>query len=276
MSFQDDALLELAANGLPPLPDAMVSGYVRNDDALIWYAAFGAGRPVILLHGGLGHGGNWTHQVPALVEAGFRAIVIDSRGHGRSELGPRPLSYALMASDLFAVMDHLAIDTAPIIGWSDGADTGLVAARQAPERITGLFFFACNVDPSGTKPFVMTPVVERIFETHKRDYRALSPTPEGFDALMTALQPMQRSEPDFSAEDLSTIDVPVTVALGEGDEFIKREHMVYLSQALPDAVLRLLPDVTHFAPLQRPDVFNAAVLEFLDQPAGSSVLRAGQ
>ena len=114
MSFQDDTLLELAANGLPPLPDAMVSGHVRNDDALIWYAAFGAGRPVILLHGGLGHGGNWTHQVPALVEAGFRAIVIDSRGHGRSELGPRPLSYVLMASDLFAVMDHLAIDMAPI------------------------------------------------------------------------------------------------------------------------------------------------------------------
>lgn len=270
MVFRDDDLSELAAHGLPPLPQADVTGHIENVGAQIWFAAFGSGAPVILLHGGLGHSGNWAHQVPALVEAGWRPITIDSRGHGRSTLGSMPLSYSLMASDLRAVMDRLDIARAPIVGWSDGADTGLVAAQETPERIAGLFFFACNVDPSGTKPFVLTPLIERIFATHQRDYAALSPEPDGFDRLLAATEWMQKSEPNLSSDDLAGIDVPVTVAIGADDEFIHREHMEYLAAALPKAKLRILEGVTHFAPLQRPEVFTAAVLEFLNglrQPA---------
>ncbi|MGO8048367.1 alpha/beta fold hydrolase, partial [Rhizobium johnstonii] len=70
-------------------------------------ASYGAGPPVILLHGGLGHSGNWGHQFSALLRRGRRVVLIDSRGHGRSTRDARPYSYELMASDVLAVMDAL-------------------------------------------------------------------------------------------------------------------------------------------------------------------------
>jgi pimeloyl-ACP methyl ester carboxylesterase len=259
----DDDLLNFAAHGPTPLPTNGVCGTVDNAGARIWYAAYGEGLPVILLHGGMGNSRNFGFQVPALITAGYRPIVIDSRGHGRSTADEKPYSYWLMASDTRAVMDALGIDRAAIVGWSDGAATGLVMAKDTPERVAALFFFACNVDPSGTKPFVYTDVIGRCLERHKKDYADLSPTPGGFDAMSAGLQPMQRDQPNYSAADLASITVPVTVAQAENDEFIKREHAEYIARTIPDARLATLPSVSHFAPVQRPEVFNAAVLEFL-------------
>jgi len=93
MEAYDDDLTKFAADGALALPQANAEGHVPHDGAQIWYATYGAGTPVVLLHGGLGHSGNWGYQIPALVEAGYRAILIDSRGHGRSTRDERPYSY---------------------------------------------------------------------------------------------------------------------------------------------------------------------------------------
>src|SRR5437588_12994063 len=128
----DDDLSKFEAEGAPALPATTAEGYVQHDGARIWYATYGFGAPVILLHGGLGHSGNWGYQVPTLLGAGHRVVLIDSRGHGRSTRDSRPYTYQLMASDVLAVMDMLDVAKAPIVGWSDGACTALVLARQAP------------------------------------------------------------------------------------------------------------------------------------------------
>lgn len=265
MDRRDDELKQFEAAGAPPLPETGNRGWVENEGSSIWYAAYGAGFPVILLHGGLGHAGNWGHQLADLVDAGYRAILIDSRGHGRSTRDGRALSYDLMASDVLAVMDTLSLGQAALVGWSDGACTATALARQAPQRVAGVFFFACNVDASGTKPFQSTPVIDRCFARHKVDYAALSPTPGGFDGLLDALQPMQASQPDYSATDLDEIRVPVTVAQAEFDEFIRLEHARYVADTIPGARFVLLSGVSHFAPLQRPRPFNDAVLDFLSR-----------
>ena len=135
------------------LPEADVQGYVEIDRARIWYATYGSGSPVILLHGGLGHSGNWGYQVPALIDGGYRVIVIDSRGHGRSTRDARPYTYELMASDLLAVMDKLDLERAALVGWSDGACTALILADKAPVRVGRVFFFACKMGPGGTREF---------------------------------------------------------------------------------------------------------------------------
>jgi pimeloyl-ACP methyl ester carboxylesterase len=218
-----------------------------------------------LLHGGLGNSGNWGYQVPAIVASGRKAVVVDSRGHGRSTRDDRPFRYELMASDVLAVMDQLEIEKAAIVGWSDGACTALILADQHPERTSGVFFFACNMDPSGAKPFVPTPVIDRCFSRHRKDYAALSRTPDQFDAFVEAVSKMMATEPNYSAEDLASIRVPVAIVLGDRDEFIKPDHMDYLSRSIPDAELILLSDVSHFAPLQRPDYFNREMLGFLDR-----------
>ena len=67
---------------------------------------------MILLHGGLGHSGNWGYQVPFLVRHGYRVVLVDSRGHGRSTYDERPFSYDLMASDVLAAMDELQLEKA--------------------------------------------------------------------------------------------------------------------------------------------------------------------
>lgn len=263
MEFQDDDLEIFAAKGAALLPATDVQGHVEHDGVRIWYAAYGKGQPVILLHGGLGNGGNWGHQVPALIKVGYQAVIVDSRGHGRSTRDQRPYTYELMASDVLAVMDRLGIGKAAIVGWSDGACTGLILAKAHPARIAGVLFFACNMDPSGAKEFVLTPIIDRCFSRHVKDYAALSATPDQFDAFVEAVSLMQRTQPNYSVTDLAEIDVPVTIVHSEHDEFIKREHADHLARSIPGAELILLPGVSHFAPLQRPAQFNGAMLAFL-------------
>ncbi len=263
MDTFDDDLSRFEADGAAPLPVTNDQGYVQNDGARIWYAAYGSGSAVILLHGGLGNGGNWGYQVPALVRSGYRAIVMDSRGHGRSTRDGRPYSYELMASDVAAVMDALQVEKASLVGWSDGACTALILASNTPSRAAGVFFFGCNMDPSGTKEFVFTPVIGRCLNRHKKDYAELSTTPDRFDEFSEAVGLMQRTQPNFSAQDLAEIRVPVVIVQSEHDEFIKREHAEYLARSIPNADLVHLQGVSHFAPLQRPGQFNAVMLAFL-------------
>jgi pimeloyl-ACP methyl ester carboxylesterase len=264
----DDGLRRFEAEGAMPLPTAEHEGYVECDGARIWYSTYGAGAPVILLHGGLGHGGNWGYQVPALVESGYRAVVIDSRGHGRSTRDARPYTYELMAADVLAVMDALQLDRAALVGWSDGACTALVLASQAPSRVAGVFFFACNMDPSGVKPFEMSPILDRCFGRHAKDYAKLSATPDDFTKFVDAVGLMQRTEPNYSAADLAAISVPVAIVQSERDEFIRREHAEYLARTIPNAELVVLEGVSHFAPLQRPELFHATMLNFVGRVLG--------
>jgi pimeloyl-ACP methyl ester carboxylesterase len=265
MEINDDDLIRFEAEGATPLPETDLQGYVENDGARIWYAAYGAGTPVLLLHGGLGHSGNWGNQVPALVAGGYRTILMDSRGHGRSTRDEQPYTYELLASDVLALMDALRIENAGIVGWSDGACTALILASKAPARVAGVFFFACNMDPSGTKEFEFGPLVRRCFNRHVRDYAQLSPAPDQFDEFAEAVGLMQRTQPNYSAEELAQIHVPVVIVHGEHDEFIKREHSEYLARSIPVAEFVYLPNVSHFAPLQRPEQFNTAMLTFLSK-----------
>jgi pimeloyl-ACP methyl ester carboxylesterase len=263
METYDDDLSTFEADGAAPLPVADDQGYVEHDGARIWYATYGSGWPVILLHGGLGHSGNWGYQMRALLSSGYRVVVIDSRGHGRSTRDARPFTYELMASDVKAVMDALHLEQAGLVGWSDGACTALVLASIAPTRVAGVFFFACNMDPSGAKEVEFSPILKRCFGRHVKDYARLSATPDQFDALSDAVGLMQQTQPNYSAHDLAQISVPVAIVQSEHDEFIKREHAEYLARSIPHAELIELPSVSHFAPLQRPEQFNIVMLAFL-------------
>lgn len=259
----DDTLEHFEAHGAPPLPASNDSGWVEREGARIWYASYGTGTPVILLHGGLGHSGNWGYQVPALLDAGHRVVVIDSRGHGRSTRDARPYKYELMACDVLSVMDTLSLERAAIVGWSDGACVAMVLGMMAPERTAGVLFFGCNMDPGGTKEFVGTRVIDRCFSRHRQDYAQLSATPLEFDAFVAAVSDMMRSEPNYAEHDLARIRVPVLIVQSEHDEFIKPEHAEYLARSIPGARLQMLAGVSHFAPLQRPALFNKVLLAFV-------------
>jgi pimeloyl-ACP methyl ester carboxylesterase len=264
MEPYDDDISRFEAEGAPALPVTNDQGYVENDGARIWYGTFGSGPPVILLHGGLGHSGNWGYQVPALVRNGYRAVLIDSRGHGRSTRDARPFVYERMASDVLAVMDRLHVEKATLVGWSDGATIALILAMQAPFRVAGVYFFACNMDPSGVKEIAEpSPILDRCLSRHSKDYARLSATPNQFKAFVEAVTLMMKTQPNYSARDLAQISVPVAIVQSEHDEFIKPEHAEYLARTIPNAALVNLRGVSHFAPLQRPEQFNISMIAFL-------------
>ena len=81
----------------------------------------------------------------------------------------------------------LGIGSARFAGWSDGACTALVLAARAPARAAGVFFFACNMDPGGTKAVEPGPVIDRCFARHRKDYARLSATPDGFESFVAAV-----------------------------------------------------------------------------------------
>jgi pimeloyl-ACP methyl ester carboxylesterase len=265
----DDQLIRFEAEGAAPLPDTARQGYVQSNGAQIWYSVFGTGPTLVLLHGGFGNSGNWGYQAPVLVEHGYRVIVVDSRGHGRSTRTQEPYSYELMSFDVLAVMDLLQVDRAVLVGWSDGACVALILGHRHATRVQGVVFFACNMDPSGTKPFEPSPIIERCLRRHRTDYARLSATPGDFKNFFEAVGQMQRTQPNYTAADLGGIAVPVLILHAEQDEFISREHAEYLHANIPGSAFEVLANVSHFAPIQRPMQFSASVLAFADRIANT-------
>lgn len=248
-----------------PLPPLTAQDHVLNDGARIWFAVLGTGAPVILLHGGLASSDTWGNQVPALLKSHHRVILIDSRGHGRSTLGERPLGYELMATDVIAVMDRLQVDKAAVVGWSDGAIIALIMAMRHPGRVAAIYAFGANMDSHAVNPGAFTtPILAELAARLTQDYARLSPTPGEFGALRSAVEVMQKTEPNYSAADLAAIRGPrIAIVDGDHEEFIPRAHTVYLAQTIPGAKLILLRGVSHFAPWQAPAQFNRSMLAFL-------------
>jgi len=246
----------------PSLPRAARSGYAAVNGIQIWYAVFGQGAPVVLLHGGLANANYWGRQVPVLAKQ-YRVIVMDSRGHGRSTRNPQPFGYDLMASDVLALMDFLKIPKAAIVGWSDGAILGLEIAVHHPERLTKLFAFAANSDPSGVLDVTQSPVFNAFVARSEREYRQLSPTPDQYQAFLDQIRKMWATQPNFTAEQLRSIRVTTWIVDGDHDEAIKRENTEYMAREIPAAGLLLQPWVSHFSFLQDPKQFNQDLLHFL-------------
>ena len=248
----------------PSLPTPVSSGKAEVNGASIWYAVFGKGSPVVLLHGGLANSNYWGNQVPALA-AKHQVIVIDSRGHGRSTRSSAPYGYELMASDVLGVMDQLGVKQAAIVGWSDGAIIGLSLAMHHPDRVARLFAFAANSDPSGVKDVDKSPVFQQFIARGEKEYEALSATPKDYKQFFEEISAMWAKQPNWTEDDLAKITVPTWIVDADHDEAIERTNTLLMAAAIPKAGLLLQPEVSHFSMLQDPAQFTADVLHFLDR-----------
>ncbi len=246
----------------PALPKAEESGLAPVNGIKIWYATFGKGDPVVLLHGGLANANYWGHQVPVLAER-YRVIVMDSRGHGRSTRDERPYGYELMASDVLGLMDFLRIPKAAVVGWSDGAILGLEIAIRHPARLSKLFAFAANSDPSAVKDVDKSPVFSAFIARAAKEYETLSSTPSQYKSFLEQIGKMWATQPNYTAAQLKGISTPTWIVDGDHDEAIKRENIEYMAAEIPGAGLLIQPEVSHFSFLQDPRQFNENVLHFL-------------
>ena len=248
-----------------PKPDE--SGRKAINGAQLYYAVFNKNGkdPVLLLHGGMISSEEWGGEVRRLYKT-HKVIVADTRGHGRSTMSAQPFTYHLFAEDVLQLLDSLQIKKIAIIGWSDGGITGLLLAIHHPERISRLFTFGTNYNQSGYKTEEPDSAMSAHFMAKvKADYRRLSPTPDSLPKLKKALGKLYSTEPDIPPGDLKKILCPVTIAHAEYDQFIRWEHSVEMAQLIPNATLVIIKGVSHGGPLQDPEGFHKAVLNWLNR-----------
>ena len=247
----------------PTLPKADVTGYAPVNGIKIWYAEFGAGEPVLFVHGGLANSDYWGNQVRALVAAHYRVIVMDSRGHGRSSRNADPFGYDRMASDVVALLDYLKIRKVALVGWSDGAIIGLDIAMHHPDRLSKLFAFAANIDPSGVADSSHSKVVADYIARAGREYAKLSPTPKEYHSFLSQITQMWNTQPRWTREDFAKIKTRTWIVDADHDEMINHDQPRTMADWTPDAGLLIEPEVSHFGFIQNPDQFNADILRFL-------------
>jgi pimeloyl-ACP methyl ester carboxylesterase len=249
----------------PAMPEAARSGMAEVNGIKMYYATYGAGDPVLLIHGGLGNADIWANQVADLM-TDHLVIVADSRGHGRSTRTEAPFGYDLMASDYLALLDYLKVDEVDLVGWSDGGIIGLDIAMTHPERLDHLFAHAANITTDGVDPTVGDdPVFMGIYATWMgEDYAKMSPTPDQFDAFIAQISNMWATEPNWTDAQVAAITVPTAVVVGDHDEAILPAHTEKIAALIPGAKLVILPEASHFAMLQAPSEYTAAIRAFID------------
>jgi len=146
------ALAENAWETIPDpasLPQPALSGTAAIGGETVYFETHGTTGPwIIFLHGGTGSVLDWGSQVPAFAEHN-RVLLIESRAHGRSTWDGTPLSYDRMASDVIVVMDALGIESAPMVGWSDGGNVALIVGINHPDRVQKIVTSGSNADPAG-------------------------------------------------------------------------------------------------------------------------------
>jgi pimeloyl-ACP methyl ester carboxylesterase len=253
--------------GLPEAPSLSrpaTSGTVVTGGAKIWYATFGEAnaKAVTLLHGG-GANSNYWDYLARYLSYEYKVIVIDSRGHGRSEFGGRQLSYSGMADDVIAVLNHLNIDKTAIVGWSDGANIGFYLTLNYPARISGHYAFAGNANPGGMQSPPPNSPFQAFAAQSAADFKRLSPVPADAARINAALSTMWKTQPQLTKGDLQKIRVPTWIVQADRDEVVRQAHAREIAASIQNARFVLLKDVSHFAMLQDVPQFNGSVQEFL-------------
>ncbi len=246
----------------PPIQKADKTGYAPVNGIQMYYAVYGSGDPILLIHGGLGHADIWANQV-AILSKTNTVIVADSRGHGRSTRNEQPYGYDLMSSDYLALLDYLKVDKVDLIGWSDGGIIGIDIALNHPERLKHLFAQAANVTTDGVNPDVMNnKTFAAYIDRMGSDYKKMSKTPDQYDAFVDQISKMWATQPSWTKEQLATIKVPTAIVAGDHDEAILRPHTDYIAGAIPGAKEIILPNASHFAMLQDPEGYTKAATDF--------------
>jgi pimeloyl-ACP methyl ester carboxylesterase len=139
---------------------------------------------------------------------------------------------------------------------------------QHPERVTKLFAFAANSDPSGVADIAKSPVFNAFIARAEKEYQALSPTPDQYKPFLEQISKMWETQPNWTVENLRAITVPTWIVDADHDEAIKRENTEFMAANIPGAGLLLQPEVSHFSFIQDPEQFNRDVLYFLEHVKG--------
>jgi pimeloyl-ACP methyl ester carboxylesterase len=230
----------------------------------------GTGEPVLLLHGGFCSIETMRAQIEALSQR-YRVLAPERPGHGRSPDREGPVSFDGIVSDTVAYLDALGIDRAHVVGFSDGAIAGYLLALRHPRRIRSLVAISGNLNPSVTVPpeQMARAMPEAVVTALTNDYDRLSPDgPEHREKILAKLMRMWHEEPDIDPAELAAVAAPTLIMAGDHDG-IPTDHTILICSSIPDAQLCIVPNASHMLMLDRPDLVNLILVEFLATLPGS-------
>ncbi|MDQ2750739.1 MAG: alpha/beta hydrolase [Actinomycetota bacterium] len=248
------------------------SGYVDVNGLHMYYQSYGAGSPLVLLHGGmLTIELNFAGLIPALA-TNHQVIGVEAQGHGRTADIHRPITPAALASDVVALLDELGIGRAHVFGHSMGAATAMELAVSHPARVRSIVAASVSVRRDGLHEDLTDPAkmatstrmpTQQDFLEFKEAYERLSPHPEQFTEFLARLSESNADTEGWSDEQLAGITAPVLLVLGDRD-FTTVEHGGAMLALIPGSQLAVLPDTTHMQVTRRPELLLPMLARFLD------------
>jgi pimeloyl-ACP methyl ester carboxylesterase len=251
----------------------------------LYFETHGTGRPLILLHGGLGSGEMFGPVLPALAER-HQVIAPDLQGHGRTADIDRPIDVRLMADDIAALIDHLGLDRPDVVGYSLGGGVALQTAVRHPDKVGRLVCASANIRRDAIYPEMLAQqgqvgaaAAEFMKDTPMYQlYQRVAPRPEDFPRLLDKMGQSMAQDFDFSAE-VRGLQVPTLIVAADAD-MAPPSHYVEVFKLLDGGVrdggwmaegrpkgghaLAILPGLTHYNLVASP-LFAAVTLTFLDQ-----------
>jgi pimeloyl-ACP methyl ester carboxylesterase len=259
--------------------------YAEVNGINLYYETHGSGRPVILLHGGLGSGEMFGPILPALAQH-HQVILVDLQGHGRTADIDRPLDVRLMADDIAALIDHLGLHRPDVAGYSLGGAVAWHVAARYPEKVGRLVSASAAIRRDATYPEILgqqqqvnAGAAEFMKETPMFElYQRVAPRPEDFPRLLDKIGRAMAIDFDFT-EDVRGLRVPTLVVAADAD-MAPPSHFVEVFKLLDGGLrdggwmgegrpqgghaLAILPGLTHYNLCMSP-LFAAVILAFLDQ-----------
>jgi pimeloyl-ACP methyl ester carboxylesterase len=257
--------------------------YAEVNGINLYYETHGAGRPLVLLHGGLGSGEMFGAILPALSE-GHQVILPDLQGHGRTADIDRPLDVALMADDIAALIDHLGLDTPDVVGFSLGGGVALQTAIKYPSRVRRVVVVSANVrrdaiypEMLGQQGQVNAAAAEFMKETPMYElYQRVAPRPEDFPRLLDKAGQAMAKDFDFT-EEVRGLQVPTLIVAADADmappsHYVEVFNMLdgglrdggWMNEGRPKGghALAILPGLTHYNIVDSP-LLAATALAFI-------------
>jgi pimeloyl-ACP methyl ester carboxylesterase len=259
--------------------------YAEVNGINLYYETHGTGRPLILLHGGLGSGEMFGPVLPLLAES-HQVIAPDLQGHGRTADIDRPLDIRLMAGDIAALIDHLGLDKPDVVGYSLGGGVALQTAAKYPAKVRRLVMASANVRPDAIYPEMRAQQgqVNAAALAFMKDtpmyqlYQRVAPRPEDFPKLLDKIGEAMSQDFDYT-EKVRGLQMPTLVVCGDAD-MAPPSHYVevfkllgggmrdggWMGEGRPEGghALAILPGLTHYNICTSP-LFAAATLAFLDE-----------
>ncbi|MBV8327782.1 alpha/beta hydrolase [Chryseobacterium sp.] len=239
------------------------SGYGNNPKTGKYYdvngikmycETYGQGQPLLLIHGNGGSIVDFSKQIP-FFSKNYKVIVADSRAHGKSVDKGDSLTYEMMSDDYAELLQKMKIDSAFVIGWSDGGINGLLLTMRHPEKVKKLIITGANLRPDSTA--IQTDVFKRVSSNYTKfkEQMAAKKDKTDLDYRVLKYKRLLSEQPHINPQSLHQIKAPVLVIGGDYD-VIKPEHTLEIFRNIPKSNLWILPNSGHSTLVVYSEEFN--------------------